>query len=311
MNIQYHIKTLLYRQDCVLVSGLGGFVCQTQSAKIEEAYMIPPSKKVSFNQSLDTTDGLLENHVAREEKISYQIAQQNIIDFSQKIKDTLEEEHEVTLNGLGSFRYNDDGKLVFEPDSNDQWLLEAYGLPKFKITEMPLAEQPKVASVKTIEKKPETTEQPVSSKTPYWKYAAVSLLAIGIAGFIGARVYQDDVEAYNTVQQKEARKLVDQKIQQSSFVISEPLSPLAVEVKQKKTGKYHIVGGAFRIRANVEKKIKQLNQKGYDAQYIGTNTYGLHQVVYGSYVEKEEALKALRQIKAKENRSAWLFVKEL
>lgn len=309
MNIQYHIKTLLYRRNCVIVSGLGGFVCQTLSARVEGGYVIPPSKKISFNQGLDTADGLLENHVAREEKVSYQIAHQNILAFSQKIKDTLQDEQEVVLNGLGSFKNNESKKLVFEPEDAHQWLVEAYGLPKFKVSELPEKE---IVTAKPLEIT--SVDEPTTKAKPekyYWKYAAVGIIAIGLAGLIGAQLYQKDVEAYNTAQQKEASRILDQKIQQSSFVISEPLRPIAVEVKEKQKGKYHIVGGAFRVKANVDKKIEQLQKKGYKAHYIGTNDFGLHQVVYGSYVDKNKALKALRQIKAGENPSAWLFVKEL
>jgi nucleoid DNA-binding protein len=310
MNIQYHIKSLLYRHDCVIVSGLGGFVCQVKSAQIVEEYIVPPSKQISFNQSLNNTDGLLENHVAKEEKISYQIAQQNILVFSQKLIDSLEEQQEVVLNGLGRFNYNESKKLVFTPESNEQWLINAYGLPKFKVSEIVKADKKIGVVAIQGEKEQDSTPTP-NSKPAYWKYAAVGIIAIGIAGLIGAQVYQNNIETYNIAEQEKASKIIDQKIQQSSFMLTEPLKPIAVNITVEKPGKYHIVGGAFRIRANVDKKIKQLQQKGFDAKYIGENAYGLHQVVYASYTERSKALKALREIKAKENRSAWLFVKEL
>jgi nucleoid DNA-binding protein len=319
MNIQHHIKTLLYRHDCVIVSGLGGFICKLESARIENNYVIPPSKKLSFNQNLNSGDGLLENHVAKYEKVSYQIAQHNILEFSQKIKSSLVNEDEVVLNGLGTFKYNDNSNLVFEPEASQEWYLEAYGLPKFKLSPvvlqnkkeekpnpmMVVSERPKSA-FKTTDK----TARPISA---FLKYAAVGVIAIGIAGIFGAEVYKNKVEAHNIAELEKANQLVEQKIQKSSFVFNEPLKPLSVEVeaKKKELGKYHIVGGAFRIKANVEKKIKQLQKKGFDARYIGTNSYGLHQVVYGSYTDKTEALKNLRQIKVKENSAAWLFVKEL
>ncbi len=319
MNIQHHIKTLLYRHDCVIVSGLGGFICKLQSARIEDDYVIPPSKKVSFNQNLNTGDGLLENHVAKYEKVSYQIAEYNIMEFSQKVKNTLVSEHEVLLNGLGTFKYNDNNNLVFEPEENQEWYLEAYGLPKFKLS--PIAVQKnnqektepvsvpseKIVDLKQTEKK---SSRPLSA---FLKYAAVGAVIIGIAGVFGTEIYKTKVEAYNLAEQQKANDLIEQKIQKSSFVFSQPLNPLSVEVEveEKNYGKYHIVGGAFRIKSNVDKKIKQLQEKGFDARYIGTNSYGLHQVVYGSYKDKTEALKNLKQIKANENSGAWLFVKEL
>lgn len=310
MNIQNHIETLLYRHDCVMVKGLGGFVCQRQSAQIKDDYFSPPSKRLTFNQSLDKGDGLLANHIAKQEKVSYHIAQQKIQSFSQKIIDTLEEEQEVYLKNLGAFKKNNENKLVFKPDSKNDWLVEAYGLTKFKVSEIPAQPVQPIPSI-AENKVEDKTEDLKPSKTPYWKYAAIGLIAIGLAGFIGSQLYQKNVQQHNIAEQQKAEEILDQKIQKSSFTFTEPLKPIAVEVKTKKPGKYHIVGGAFRIRANVDKKIKQLKAKGYNARYIGENTYGLHQVVYESFSDRNAAVNKLKQIKFTENPYAWLYIKEL
>ena len=310
MNIQHHIKALLYRHDCVIVKGLGGFVCQRQSAQIKNGYFLPPKKVLSFNSSLNEADGLLGNHVAKTEKVSFQIAQQKIQAFSQKLFETLEEEKEVYLQDLGCFTQNADHKLVFEPDTKNDWLAEAYGLPEFEVSEIKAVKaEPVTEKVKPRPRVVALKEK--TSKPNYWKYAAVGIIAIGIAGLVGSQLYQKDIKAYNITEQEKANQIVNQEIQQSSFIISEPLKPLAVEVKSQKIGKYHIVGGAFRVRSNVDKKIKQLKKQGFDAKYIGTNAYGLHQVVYASFEDKSKALKKLSQIKANNNPYAWLYVKEL
>ncbi len=314
MNIQNHIKNLLYRHDCVIVAGLGGFVCRIEPARIENDVVFPPSKKISFNESLKSGDGLLENYIAKHEKISYQIARQNILEFSEKIKDTLINEHEVALNGLGIFRNNDHHNLVFEPETQQEWHIEAYGLPEFKLNPIAVEEQSEMKVAFKSDKGEEKNATATQRSAPnVLKYAAIGIIAIGVAGIIGSQVYKNRIDAYNTAEMQKVNSLVEQKIQQSSFVLSEPLQPISVQVKTPKEtlGKYHIVGGAFRIKANVDKKIKQLREIGYNAMYIGENKYGLHQVAYGSYSDKKEALKALRQIKSKENPSAWLFVKEL
>lgn len=310
MNIQNHIETLLFRHDCVMVKGLGGFVCQRQSAQIKDGYFLPPTKTLTFNQSLNKGDGLLANHIAKEEKVSYQIAQQKIQSFSQKIIDTLEEEQAIYLKNLGHLKKNTENKLVFEPDSNNDWLIEAYGLSKFKVSEIPVQQPTPVLSIADV--KVEDKPAQLKKSTPgYRKYAAIGLIAIGLAGFIGSQVYQNKVVQYNLAEQQKANEIVDQKIQESSFMFTEPLAPIAVEIKTEKPGKYHIVGGAFRIKVNVDKKIKQLQKKGFKAKYIGENAYGLHQVVYESFSNKEEALALLKEIKSAENPNAWLFVKEL
>lgn len=311
MNIQQHIKNLLFRHDCVIVKGLGGFVCQRQSAQIKDGYFLPPKKTLSFNSSLNQSDGLLANYVAKTEKVSFQIAQQKILAFSHKVLSTLDEEN-VYLKDLGYFKQNKDSKLIFEPDPKNNWLTEAYGLPKFQISEIPTVQpQPIIAAVK-----PETEVKILSENKPkpsYWKYAAVGVIALGIAGLLGSQIYQKDIKVYNIAEQQRADELVNKKIQSSSFLINSPLKALSVEIKtqEENTGKYHIVGGAFRIKANADKKIAQLKEKGFDAKYLGTNDYGLHIVAYASFSDKDKALYALKQIKSKNNPYAWLYVKEL
>jgi nucleoid DNA-binding protein len=313
MNIQYYIKTLLYRHDCVIVNGLGGFVTQKQASKLENGYFFPPKKNLTFNESLgDSHDGLLANHIAKNEKVSFQIAQQKIKTFSKKIKDTLEDETDIYLKDLGHFKMNTERKLVFKPDNTD-WLIEAYGLPKFKVdqVEIPQENSEKKQPVETTTAAKVKTLKDAQPKKNYWKYAAVGIIALGLAGLVGSQIYQKDVKAHNLVQQEKAKQLIDQKIQESSFFVQKPLKALSVEVKPKTLGKYHIVGGAFRIRANVDKKINQLQRQGFDAKYIGQNKYGLHQVVYASFQDKTQALKKLSQIKSQNNPYAWLYVKEL
>ena len=85
MNIQNHIRNLLYRNDCVIVEGFGAFVCQRQSARIEDGVFFPPRKIVNFNSGLKVDDGLLANHIAIQEKVSFQIARQHIRAFSDQL----------------------------------------------------------------------------------------------------------------------------------------------------------------------------------------------------------------------------------
>ena len=70
---------------------------------------------------------------------------------------------------------------------------------------------------------------------------------------------------------------------------------------------HHIVAGAYRIRENADKRVRQLISKGYPARYLGENSFGLHQVVFASYSDPAEALTALKQIRTEESRDAWLL----
>lgn len=67
-------------------------------------------------------------------------------------------------------------------------------------------------------------------------------------------------------------------------------------VKKIKTP-FHIVAGSFQFPENAKRKVKQLEQKGYNAKIIGTNKWGLTQVAFKSFTTRIEATKALYNIK--------------
>jgi cell division septation protein DedD len=85
------------------------------------------------------------------------------------------------------------------------------------------------------------------------------------------------------------------------------LPAINIKVTKKQLGKHHVIAGAFREEANAEKRVDQLKAKGYNAFYLGTNAYGLHQVAYDSFEDPKEALVFLRKVKAEDSRDAWLL----
>ena len=110
--------------------------------------------------------------------------------------------------------------------------------------------------------------------------------------------------------QEEANKAVETKVQEATFVISNPLPNALLEV-EKQEKPFHVVAGAFRIEANSDKKVEQLKALGYNARKIGVNKYVLHQVVYSSHSTRAEAQDALWNIRFDHNPEAWMLVKDL
>ena len=144
----------------------------------------------------------------------------------------------------------------------------------------------------------------------YLKYAAVAVVALTLGGFVASNYYVNNINTQNQIAQEEANQQLESKIQEATFVIENPLPAVTLNVK-KQTGNYHIIAGAFRVEENSDKKLEELKALGYDARKIGQNKYGLHEVVYASYEDRLEALKALREVKRNHNPTAWLLVKEL
>ncbi|MDR6299721.1 HU domain-containing protein [Mesonia maritima] len=318
MRIENYIKDLLYRHECVVIPDFGAFLTQRKPAQIHETThaFYPPKKHLGFNNKLTENDGILINYLSKAEEISYQEAMQQVASFVAQLKTSLREIGKIEFEAIGTF-YLEKEEIIFQPSYHHNYLLEAFG------TEMYTASKIE-RSVKTAEEKPaETVSTKVEEKEipvkklpeekrtiPIWRYAAVGIIAIGVSGLVAANWYSNDVKNHNLAEQQKAEKKVEQTIQQATFAIDNPLPEVTFKVHTQK-GNYHIVAGAFRLKENAEKKLKQLREQGFPAREIGVNKYGLHQVIYNTFESRTEALQALRTIKNQENQNAWLLVKSL
>ena len=198
---------------------------------------------------------------------------------------------------------------MFEPSYHLNYLTDAFGLSQFVSPNVTREIYKK--KVEAIEKLIPLTITPENRRThTYLKYAAVTLIALTLGGFGVSNYYVNQIEAHNQLAQEEANEQLENKIQEATFIISNPLPAATLNVK-KQAGIYHIVAGAFRVEENSTKKVMQLRDEGFSARKIGVNKYGLHEVGYESFEDRIEALTALRSIRKAHNSDAWLLVKSL
>jgi len=73
---------------------------------------------------------------------------------------------------------------------------------------------------------------------------------------------------------------------------------------------FHIIAGAFQFTENAEKKVQQLKTKGFDAKIIGVNKWGLTQVTFNSYSDRNEATNNLYKIQKTVSKDAWLLIRK-
>jgi nucleoid DNA-binding protein len=308
MQLSTYISDLLYRYECVIVPGFGAFLTQYRSAYIDSGKNTfhPPAKVIAFNRQLQTNDGLLANYVASVEQCSYELALQKIRNIAGSLALRLSEGETIEFGSLGSFALNSEKLLQFAPLASENFNAASFGLTSLSASEVDRAEMQQDAVGAAV-----PSAHPTSKTTaPYMQYAAIGLIALGLAGYGGMKWYENEVQEHNYAARKEASTLVENKIQEATFTLGNPLPALEVTLP-KTRGKYHIIAGAFRMQENAEAKRDALLEKGFAAKLIGANRYGLHQVIYSSHENRLEALKALRNIKQTENQDAWLLVKEL
>jgi nucleoid DNA-binding protein len=177
-----YICELLFTNDCVIIPGLGGFVSNTRSTFLNPSQhtFTPPSKKVAFNSSLRTNDGLLAHYISQEENITYHEANEIISAYVDDVFRKLALGEQISIEEVGTLSMDMEKHLQFEPETNSNFLLSSFGMttlhsPAIKREEVPM-------EVVQGDKQKATT--PGKRKTKLWKIIelvpAAAVLAIMI-----------------------------------------------------------------------------------------------------------------------------------
>ena len=301
MTLATYINDLLYRYDCVIVPDFGGFVTNRIGAKLNNYThtFTPPKKLITFNKLLKHNDGLLANYIASAENISFEKASTAISLAVIKWQNELQSKS-VEIDKLGVLSLNKERQIIFEPTNSVNYLTESFGLS----TVVSSAISRYTEQVKPLI--PATVDEKKKGIPSFIKYAATAaiLLTLSISGYKG---YQEN-------EQKEAlavqEKAIQKKIQSATFIISNPLPTINLNVIKEKAKPFHVIAGAFQFTENAEKKVAQLKAKGFDAKVVGVNNWGLTQVAFNSYSDRNEATNNLYKIQKTVSKDAWLLIKE-
>lgn len=312
MQIEKHISDLLYRYQCVTVPGFGAFLTETVSAHVtgSASSFFPPKKVVSFNANVKNNDGLLANHVALQEKMSYELAVIKIGDVVNEWTYLLQNRNRVVLKNIGEISVNNEMNWVFEPANTVNYLTDSFGLTPFvspEITRVILKQE-----VEALEEKAPIIFTPERKRDySYLKYAAVFVLMLGAGGFGYKTYYDQQITNQTLLVEKNVQEKVQQQIQQATFLISNPVEAvelsLAAPVEEKMP--YHLVAGAYRSEENANKAIAELNAAGFEkAKMLPINKHNLYPVVYASFKTLEEAQTNRKKIQKTHNAEAWLMI---
>ena len=292
MTVEKYINDLLYRYDCVVVPNFGGFITNKIGAKVNSFSHTfhPPTKQITFNAHLKQNDGLVVNYIAAVENISFEKAlvkiSTTVTSWNESLKNGA-----VVFENIGAIAFNEEKQLIFEPQKEHNFLTNSFGL---STVSSPAIKHPVHASTS-------------KSVIPLFaKYAATAVVLLSL-GFIVRNGYQERQQEQMYASQKET---IDKKIQAATFVISNTLPTISLQVTKESPKSFHVVAGSFQFPENAEKKLKQLKKKGYNATILGLNKWGLTQVAFDSFYSRKEALAALTTIKKEVSKDAWILAKK-
>ena len=310
MNIEQSISQLLYRHQCVTVPGFGAFLSEIKSAQLNQNThsFYPPKKQISFNPNIKNNDGLLANYVGLTEKISYNEAVNQIANHVQNWNSDMAINQKISIANVGDLYLSTDKNIVFTPSESLNYFTSSFGLNSFvsPLVKREIFEK----QLETLEEK-ETIIQlfPERKNYSFLKYAAVLLLATGIGTYGGIKFYENKIKEDTLIVETNVQKKIENKIQEATFFISNPLPAVTLTVKTEKLN-YHVVAGAFRQEKNAQNALNALLQKGYKARRV-PQSHGLFPVVYGSFSSYIDAKKMMNNIQKNHNQEVWMLIKEL
>lgn len=325
MKIEKYISELLYRYQCVGVPGFGAFLCEWQSAQVIVAQnsFVPPKKVISFNSHIKNNDGLLANHIALQEKISYENALSKIQTQVLFWLEKLESKENLVLENIGEIFSNSENNFVFKPNTAINYLTDSFGLAGFNSPEIARSNQIQTEITSEVAPQVETpvsvdytaeVETPViplngKNRTKNWMKYAAAVAILSSAGTYGYKMYYDyTINQQTIIVEKTVQEKINQKLQEATFVIPNPMQAVDLTLEATHAEKYHVVAGAFRSKQNAIKAMNDLISKGFEAHLLTENKYGLIPVAFGSFSNLNEAQNLKTEIKAKDSVEAWLLI---
>lgn len=311
MMLDNYISDLLYRYQCVTVPGFGAFVAETVPAQVNgsAATFLPPRKIITFNSNIKNNDGLLANHIAANENVSFEKATEMIAQKVVSWNFELDQRNALVFDKIGTINVNGEEKnLVFEPANTTNFLVSSFGLSQFVSPEV--KREVLKQEVEVLEEKAPIIFTPERKKNnfAFVKYAA-AIAVLGTVGLFGFKMHYDQQVAEQTlVVQKNVQDKLHEQIQQATFFIETPnVAAVELPVVEEKLP-YHLIAGAFRSEENAEKALQMLIDQGFKAQKLEKNKYDLYPIAYGSFATLEEAEMEKQKLKSEVDAEAWLLI---
>jgi hypothetical protein len=183
---------MFWDHDCVMLPGLGGFVCNPRSAWYDEAQqqIVPPSRDVLFNPRLTTNDGLVANELMAKHGVAYPEALRAVDALVSALKAQLDEGSTAELPGLGRLYQEDDAQLRFVADGEFERVLGSFGHASIALSPLESVTAPVPAAAvaaEVPERKPKVVSLPKREETavPWRTQLARAAAAVAIPLTLG------------------------------------------------------------------------------------------------------------------------------
>jgi len=294
-KIYQHIEKLLAKHDYVVVPNLGGFVVQTQSAKLLIDRITPPLSTVGFNPLMHYSDGLLAIEIARNEGISYREASEFIDKEIEKLKSKIGQSKKIEFGNLGFFEQNQGEGILFSPKSSSDFLPLNIGISEIYYTE--------VTNKKT--KDPKTITLKLPSKQTF-RYGAAAVLVFGLL-FVSPRVNdmhksnQADFSTLLPIVLPENMPVIDSTAINMDSLSAENLTPYD-------SVKFHVVVASLPTQLSAENYCKTLEKENFVHAHV-LPPAKKYRVAIKSFSNRETAIEFMENLRLSSSQfvTAWVL----
>lgn len=295
MNLTKHINSLLKYHECVIIPEFGAFISNYKPAEFNAVKntFSPPSKTVVFNSQIKNNDGLLINEIAEKESVEHHQAEVSIMNFVDRLFDTLNKSEKFEVEEIGIFSMNKSGSIIFT-SYDDFELIEAYGLseisyPTLRETSPAFNTRPAV--------------QALNRKKDIIKIAASVALIIALSalptGLKKTTLQSSVLNPANFMATEEPAQIVAEEIIEETTAVDFVAENASVKP-------FILVGGSFKVFENASSYQNDLINHGYGSEIMELDN-GLFRVVIDSYNNQIEAETAMIEFQS-ENRGSKAWV---
>ena len=310
ISIAEAISDLLFVRDTVVVPGLGAFVKKTTSAKVNPVanFFTMPNCDIVFDANLREDNDLIVNYISDKDSISKSEAKTHLVLFVSDCFNKMKQGKKLVLDHIGTLRFDYDNNLVFEQDKSVNYNADAFGLSDFY-------PEPVVCSKSKDEIKAEIEQQNKEKNTlvtvdekavhqeeekPHrhgWLWVLLGLL-VAAGALYGLHEFGKIRFPWEETQRGPMSAPVTYKLPfyEKQWEWKEPVREANIR----------IVAGIYGHEEDAARLVNSLHSKGYSAAFYelrGDRWY----VSFGRYTTDEEAMAALREIRANTEYKVWIL----
>ncbi|WP_031527894.1 HU domain-containing protein [Dyadobacter crusticola] len=343
------LRKLISEYEFVIIPGFGALLSHHIPAAYDSnsGFFSPPAKKLAFNEYLKLDDGLLANHISRQEKCTHTEAVDYVKGYTDNLKQQLDANGQALIDGVGEFGRNVEGKLVFEPKTEKYFKDEWYGFEKVKVKRFnkqvmansvshPFAAEHEVEVIEFEDEKVK------SINWRRWAAAAVVALLCGLSFFLVNSQHSDIQSTLNPFKELFSKSELPQEQQtiveepapatnNETVVVEEdstetalvdssaakhdsaaaivPSAVPAAPAVGNTAAKFYVIAGAFKGPKQARILLADLREKGFeDALIIPGNKYSTKvKVAIDGYDTEKEAYRASARLKSIIGQEGWVF----